>query len=100
MADPKDTKDTIHQPDKSNQTMQHEKAKAEVSQQRQDERDKLDQKRHDEREEKSAIGGFQQSGQKSGQPGTQPSSQTGEPGRARNELDENEKKEPASDKQR
>lgn len=61
-----------------NQTMQQEKAKAEVGGQRQDERDKLDQERH----QKSGIGGGQ------------PSGQTGQPGRTRNELDQ-EKKEPA-----
>lgn len=66
-----DTKDTIKQPDQQNQTMQHEKAKAEVSGQSPDEKARLDK----ERQEKSAIGGGQQP-------------QTGEPGRARNELDQ------------
>ncbi|QDP18847.1 hypothetical protein [Sphingomonas xanthus] len=61
--------------------MQHEKAKAEVSGQgRQDERDKLDQ----ERGQKGAIG-------------SEARSQTGEPGRARDELDQN-KREPASER--
>ena len=49
----------------SNQTMRHEQAKGQVSGQA-----------GEQRQEKSAIGGGQ------------PSGQTGEPGRARNELDE------------
>ena len=77
-----------------NQTMQQERAKAEVSGQRQDERDKLDQQRHQQRQEKSAIGGGQQP---TGQTGSQPASQTGEPGRARNELDQN-RSEPTGEK--
>jgi hypothetical protein len=76
-----------------NQTMQQERAKAEVSK-HQDERDKLDQQRHEQRQEKSAIGGSQQP---TGQTGSQPASQTGEPGRARNELDQN-RSEPASER--
>lgn len=52
-----------------NQTMQHERAKGSVS---------------GDREEKGAIGGGKSSGQSSGQS----SSQTGEPGRARSELNQ------------
>ena len=76
-----ETKDFRPQSTQPNQTMQHEKAKAEVSgQHRQDEQSKTDK----ERQEKGAIGG-------------QPSTQTGEPGRARNELDQNKKQnEPTS----
>jgi hypothetical protein len=72
-----DTKQS-HEQRNPNQTMQREQAKAEVSGNRQDERDKLDQERH----QKSGIGGGQ------------PSSQTGQAGTTRNELDQN-KKEPA-----
>ncbi|HEU0311406.1 MAG TPA: hypothetical protein VFR36_09335 [Sphingomicrobium sp.] len=78
-----DTRDFKPQSANPNQTMQHEKAKAEVGgRQRQDERDKLDQERHQQRQdeqEKSAIGG------------QQPTGQTGEPGRARSELDPSQK---------
>jgi hypothetical protein len=60
-----------------NQTMQQEKAKAEVGGHRQDERDKLDQERH----KTGGIGS------------AETRSKTGEPGRARSEIDQN-KKEP------
>lgn len=80
-----DTKSTTQQ---SNQTIRQEEAKAEVgSPPRQDERDKLDHERH----EKGAIGGQQPSGQ---------ASQTGEAGRARDELSQNQKKPETSGQQR
>jgi hypothetical protein len=60
-----------------NQTMRAEQAKAEVSRQPQDEKAKLDK----ERQEQGAMGG------------SQSGSQTGEPGRARDELSQSQNKE-------
>jgi hypothetical protein len=61
-----------------NQTLRAEQAKAEVSRQDQPEKAQTD----EQRGEKSAIGGGQQ-------PTGQSHSQTGEPGRARDELSQN-----------
>ena len=88
MADPNNN---MNKPSNGNQTMQHEQAKASVSgEQRQPEQGKSGDDRtkgefDKSRQEKSAIGGGDTR------------SQTGEPGRARNEL---EKGQPDTDKSR
>ncbi len=66
-----------------NQTLRAEQAKAEVGRREQPEKARTDEQRH----EKSAIGGGQQ-------PTGESRSQTGEPGRARDELSQN-RSEPA-----
>ena len=84
----------------SNQTMQHEQAKASVSGNSQSDRSReqggLDRDRQ-EKGEKSAIGGGTTESREQGpmgQSGQNSMSQTGEPGRARSELNESGK-EPA-----
>ena len=62
----------------SNETMQNEQAKASVAGDRKPEQANFDKNRPEQGREKSAIGGGEQ----------QNRSQTGEPGRARSELDQ------------
>ena len=77
-----------------NQTMQHEQAKASISGERQGEQSGFDKNRQSEQgmdrssPEKSAIGGGENF------------SQTGEPGRARNELDDQSRTSETSGQQR
>lgn len=72
-----------------NQTMQHEQAKGSVSGQgSQSEQGQFDKNR----QEKGVIGGGQPQGQSKGEN----KSQTGEPGRARSELDEKNRSETTS----